>query len=279
MASTLLAEAIPLEARLWIGEKIFGSFAPNVVKVSPHRVIKGPCKQPELEAMQYVAQHTSIPVPKIYATHTSKWGLYIEMEYIKGSDLADAWIDGVLSDEQKANIFADIKNYVGQLRELKPPKDDVVSSVSGIGIWDIRIGPKLVGPFNHEEFQSFLRSEIPLENCTTTFGEEVTAVHQKHHRTHFTHADLVPRNIIVRDGRVVAIIDWAFSGWYPEYWEFTKAHYDWFPRQDWYSALYEVIPRYDAELVAERALWRQNPEPGIPIEFREETDDALAPGR
>jgi thiamine kinase-like enzyme len=44
----------------------------------------------------------------------------------------------------------------------------------------------------------------------------------------FTHADLNLVNIIVSspdDGpaRVLAIIDWHQSGWYPAYWEYCKA--------------------------------------------------------
>ena len=37
----------------------------------------------------------------------------------------------------------------------------------------------------------------------------------------FTHGDLCPRNIIVDPSskRIVGIIDWAWAGWYPEYWE------------------------------------------------------------
>ncbi|PMB65546.1 hypothetical protein BM221_008904 [Beauveria bassiana] len=38
----------------------------------------------------------------------------------------------------------------------------------------------------------------------------------------FTHGDLNPFNIMVRDGNIEAIIDWEFSGWYPRYWEYTS---------------------------------------------------------
>lgn len=44
----------------------------------------------------------------------------------------------------------------------------------------------------------------------------------------FTHADLHQSNIMVSEGwpcRIVAIIDWHQSGWYPDYWEFYKAEY------------------------------------------------------
>jgi hypothetical protein len=28
---------------------------------------------------------------------------------------------------------------------------------------------------------------------------------------------------MVRDGRIVAILDWGFTGWLPEYWEYVFA--------------------------------------------------------
>jgi Ser/Thr protein kinase RdoA (MazF antagonist) len=76
------------------------------------------------------------------------------------------------------------------------------------------------------------------------------------YRSCFTHADLTLRNIIVREGKVAAIIDWGFAGWYPEYWEWTKAHYNVYNIPDWYELLGLELTRYDEELVAERVLWK-----------------------
>lgn len=45
------------------------------------------------------------------------------------------------------------------------------------------------------------------------------------HTIVLTHGDFRPANIMVRDGRVAAILDWEMAGWYPEYWEFAKAFY------------------------------------------------------
>ena len=39
----------------------------------------------------------------------------------------------------------------------------------------------------------------------------------------FTHNDLAPRDILVRDGNVVTILDWEFSGFYSSYREDVKA--------------------------------------------------------
>ena len=51
----------------------------------------------------------------------------------------------------------------------------------------------------------------------------------------FTHGDIAPRNIMVDDeGRILALLDWESSGWFPDYWEFAQMmkpcderEYDW----------------------------------------------------
>lgn len=156
---------IPLQLRLWIGRKLFGLLDSNVVRVSRHRAIKGPCQPPELEAMQYVAQHTTIPVPAIHSTYTYQGALYIEMDYIEGSNLAIAWTDGDLSADDKEAILTELSDYIGQLRSLVPPAQGVVASAMHGGILDCRIGPKLLGPLSHDDFHAFLRGNVPLENC------------------------------------------------------------------------------------------------------------------
>jgi len=44
----------------------------------------------------------------------------------------------------------------------------------------------------------------------------------------FTHRDLHLENILISSTgtpRVVAIVDWAHAGWYPDYWEYCKVAY------------------------------------------------------
>ncbi|KAJ9298953.1 hypothetical protein DTO271G3_3195 [Paecilomyces variotii] len=253
-----------LQVRLLIGKKVFGSLGPTIVKISRNRVIKGPCQSAELEALNYVAKYTSIPVPKVYATYDQLEGLYTEMEYIEGTNLETAWTGGVFSPAQKKAIVKELAGFVEQLRRLKPPHEGIVASAELRSVLDYRVGTSLFGPFhNHEEFHSFLRGHIPLESCSQVYGEPVSRCHSRQYRSCFSHSDLVPRNIIVRDGKVVALVDWAFAGWYPEYWEYTKAHYGLLNMPDWYAELRSVVARYDDELAAERALWEQFNEPGM----------------
>ncbi|PNY25910.1 Uncharacterized protein TCAP_04151 [Tolypocladium capitatum] len=145
MALFPIGKMIPLQLRLWIGRKLFGLLDSNVVRVSWHRVIKGPCQLPELEAMQYVAQHTTIPVPKIHSTYTYQGALYIEMEHIEGSNLAVAWMEGDLSADERTTIMTELKDYVGLLRSLVPSTQGVVASARHGHILDCRIGPQSSG--------------------------------------------------------------------------------------------------------------------------------------
>ncbi|OAA43642.1 Protein kinase-like domain protein [Metarhizium rileyi] len=256
-----IGSLLPLRLRLWLGKLLFRPLGPSVVRVSWHRVIKGPCDPPEVEAMQYVASHTTIPVPRIYAVHTTGKGLiYIEMAYVPGQDLHSAW--SRLSVSELDTICADLAQHISSLRVLQPPAPDVVSSALQNPAYDGRIGARFYGPISHKEFHSLARGHLRMDDVAPFLGEDVVKVHTSCYRTCFTHADLAPRNIIVRNGRLAAIVDWAYAGWYPEYWEFTKAHYTCFFGHGWDDYLRSVLPCYEMELRAERTLWRRLPEPG-----------------
>ncbi|KIH88779.1 hypothetical protein SPBR_07747 [Sporothrix brasiliensis 5110] len=258
---------LPLSARLRLGRAYFKSLVPNVVQVSAHRIIKGPCYPCELEALLFVRKHTTIPVPRVFRTYPASDGrIYIEMEFVKGVSLAELWLKTGLTDDAKKAIIAGLHDAVTQLRNLPPPtpQDIVASTSTKEGLSDGRIGPETFGPFtSHDAFHTFLRGGIPIESTQKTYGDTVFQVHTRRYKTHFTHADLVPRNIIISNERIAAIVDWGFAGWYPEYWEYTKIFFDAFVRLDWYTAVKEAIPQYDTELAAERALWQQYDEPGV----------------
>jgi aminoglycoside phosphotransferase (APT) family kinase protein len=260
------AHGLLLPVRLWIGKKLFKTLGQFVVRVSPGTIIKGPCDLAELEALEYVARHTSIPVPKVLRSHRHNERIYIEMEYVRGIDLQAALQRGRISEEQKKAILAELVGYVKQLRRLQPPQEGAVGSANLKECLDYRIGPAPFGPFeDHMSFHSFLRRRIPLEDCTKVFGEEVTRCHSRQYRSYFTHADLCPRNIVVDGGKIAAVIDWQFGGWYPEYWEYTKAYFGLYDMPGWWEEFKLAVTRYDDELAAERALWRQCDQPGVPF--------------
>lgn len=71
----------------------------------------------------------------------------------------------------------------------------------------------------------------------------------------FTHGDLRPDNIISKNGRVTAIIDWEMVGWYPDYWGFAKAFYIEAFTNDWATHLLGIlIPYYYEQLMYDRLM-------------------------
>ena len=39
----------------------------------------------------------------------------------------------------------------------------------------------------------------------------------------FAHGDINPRNLLVDENiKIVAVLDWESSGWYPDYWEYAR---------------------------------------------------------
>lgn len=79
------------------------------------------------------------------------------------------------------------------------------------------------------------------------------------HEIVFTHGNLRPNNIIVKNGRLAAIIKWESAGWYPDYWEFVKAFYCECFTNDWGSHLLGVLtPYYYEQMMYDklmRVLW------------------------
>ncbi|OJD10260.1 hypothetical protein ACJ73_09862 [Blastomyces percursus] len=163
------------------------------------------------------------------------------MDHIQGTDLETLWMRG-LKPKEKETILNDIATILTQLRTLHPPKEGVVASAQGGAILDYRIGSRLVGPFqSHSSFHSFFTEW----RSTGKRG-----------------SDLAPRNIIIRNGRIVGVVGWALAGWYPEYWDLTKAYYTSFKMPDWPESIKLKLPSYADELMAERLLWRLYDEPG-----------------
>jgi aminoglycoside phosphotransferase (APT) family kinase protein len=73
----------------------------------------------EAGTMQFVAKHTSIPVPKVHCAFVCKGRAYMVMKRIQGRDLPRAWKE--LSDKQKNNVFEQLRKMMDKLRSLKPP--------------------------------------------------------------------------------------------------------------------------------------------------------------
>ncbi|KAL3419890.1 hypothetical protein PVAG01_08389, partial [Phlyctema vagabunda] len=200
------------------------------VPITMHKILKTGYSVHLTEAitMKYVAQHTSVPVPKVYCSFLHKNRAFIIMERIKGETLAVAWRN--LSQESLQKIFSQLKAMIQELRALKPTPDTTgVGSCAGGSLYDSRLpqGSPRFGPFKTiQEFHRWVRNNTEAaqisNHITQKDAEDIKAMIVKQDGPWpppiFTHCDLNPFNIIIRGDRIVGIIDWEFSGWYPAYW-------------------------------------------------------------
>lgn len=221
----------------------------------------------EVNALRTVRRYTSIPAPKLLdfvaASAPAEDDPDCEEGYLLMSRLPGVPLSRchqVLSDNDADQITAQLQDYVTQLRAV--PRDtaagarSVICDTLGGACRDarVRFGTP-IGPFADEAaFNKVLRN--PDDPARTG------------HHIFFTHADLNPRNILVnravwQDGslgwRVTGIVDWEMAGYYPEYWEYTKALYErfrWTRRyQNMIHCLFRVFGDYSKEYDVELRSW------------------------
>ncbi|OTA68434.1 kinase-like protein [Hypoxylon sp. EC38] len=212
----------------------FGEFTP-VYKLDSKTVVKSSkiTRLAEAETMRFVRKHTSIPVPEVYNAYKDEESGHtrIIMEFIEGVELEEAW--DKYSDAEKEHVINQLRGYMKELRELK---GSFIGAIDGSWCddhyFDVERGG--FGPFKSEsDFNSgivrALKTDHPYVHVDITcdLWQEI----MKGHEIVLTHNDFAPRNILVQGSKVVAIIDWELSGFYPEYWEYCKA----LRRPDWES--------------------------------------------
>jgi hypothetical protein len=129
-----------------------------------------------------------------------------------------------------------------QLQEVSFDTQRILKELSALSL------TKSLGPFKSvADFNSAL-VDIFVGESQGQDGPYIRGMVNAHkHEIVFTHADLKADNIIVKDGRVAAILDWEMAGWYPEYWEFAKAFYMEHFADDWGSHLLGVLTPYFCE--------------------------------
>lgn len=189
----------------------------------------------EAAAIEFIRERTSVPVPKIYCAFTYRNKTYIAMERLKGTMLADGWLQR--SEESRSRILNQLKTMIEEIRSIRSPHGSSVASVDGGSLNDPRLPgigtvypiptARRFGPFEDiNAFHRWLRR--PHKDADDAFPAEVNDMIKAHEETDwgqpvFTHGDLSSFNIIVNDDKITGIIDWETAGWYPHYWEYTRA--------------------------------------------------------
>ncbi|KFZ08193.1 hypothetical protein V501_06067 [Pseudogymnoascus sp. VKM F-4519 (FW-2642)] len=121
----------------------------------------------EVEAMELVRQHTSIPIPSVFEIYVdendesrSSW---FSMSVIPGSSLTDAWPS--MNGEARTATQADLRSYLDELRTVASPAPASIGSCSGGSAYDHRLNNgHPCGPFaSVSDFHDFLVA--PVARC------------------------------------------------------------------------------------------------------------------
>lgn len=194
------------------------------------------------------AVDAGIPAPRVHEVKElpDDVGL-IRMEYLHGETLDRMWPD--MSVEDKKGVARQLREILAAMRVLTPPPD-LIGACDGTEIRDTRLHFTYHNPVcrNEQDFNDFLLSNL-FDTVPSPLKAAFARRLQTHHRIVFTHCDLAPRNIIVDGGKIVGLIDWEDSGWYPEYWEYVKFFQRPAPK-DWKEYAAEIFPEtYPDQLV------------------------------
>ena len=210
--------------------------ARKIVAVGLHFIVKYGLQinLGEGQTMLFLQKYVNASIPRIYAlfkdsdTGTS----YIIMERVRGDRLDSIWSH--LDDEKKQDVSNQLKVIFGELREISSPggycslhQQPLRDHIFYTGIEEV--SQHLEGPFGNESelndalIRKYLASGyLPMAKADyyrRAFPSVLTG-----HPPTFTHGDFQRKNMIrnPESGRIT-IIDWEFAGWYPSYWEYSRA--------------------------------------------------------
>ncbi|RPA97788.1 kinase-like protein [Choiromyces venosus 120613-1] len=236
----------------------------NLYKFRPHK--QGVY---ESDIHDLIQSTTTIPIPTIYYEWVTTEGSdrdgpgggrvhHMIMEEIPGEALDEVWPR--VNVPMKARLIRQFENYVSELRRVTNPSvcsctGGPLANVQGIlfgrgydsrgpisdeeSLWlamthNIRRSPSL------EMQQALITLRPMMPNCFPAV---------------LTHLDLHPGNILVRNGNIVAIIDWEHAGFYPCWMEYVMfRHMCSDPRLELENAALPCMPAYPAARVFMRIL-------------------------
>jgi hypothetical protein len=132
----------------------------------------------EASSMQFISQHTRIPVPKVLCAFAHRDTTYIVMERIDGDMVGVRWYDR--GAESKARLLSQLRALVQEMRQIPPPPGTGVANIDGGPLCDFRLpGPSSrFGPFtNVDDFHRYLRTGIEFHPGLPSEVKQLIALH------------------------------------------------------------------------------------------------------
>lgn len=195
-----------------------------------------------------------IPAPKPLGVLRIGRLSLIFASYIPGQQLSEVWSN--LTAQQKGSLMTELDLILCNLRSISCPPNQPLGGVAGEGCKDLRRHVRRISSpiYTIAEHDDFLFSKA-------RFGSEVyrkflrSLVPDEPEKVCLSHGDVRPDNIIAQQDEkglctISGLVDWEFSGYYPSYYESTKATncLGTDELSDWYSYLPPCIsPRQQSQ--------------------------------
>ncbi|KAJ7635092.1 hypothetical protein FB45DRAFT_1002503 [Roridomyces roridus] len=189
----------------------------TVGKFEDHGEIEDTVTYPiEAFALEVLAQHTTIPVPRVHCLAQTDYGHIIVMDRISGKQLSTLW--PTMSVEEKNGIADTLAGYLRQLRSVQIPHLRVP------GPLDREMRPRLciegpvfgfIGP-PRGPFASYAELTEFLEHKRKGLMDPSIPPMDDSYPLVLTHHDIRPHNLILDDAGTLWMVDWAGAGVYPE---------------------------------------------------------------
>lgn len=144
----------------------------------------------------------------------------IEFEYIDGAQLDEAW--PTLAASERETIADELARAIKAMQDAPLPASGLIGSYQRLRAAPFRPDawpdwPPYTPTSSMTEFFDWARRCALTGGISPTKWDSEIAPHIRFDsRIVLTHGDLFPRNILVRDGHLAAIIDWELAGWWPE---------------------------------------------------------------
>jgi aminoglycoside phosphotransferase (APT) family kinase protein len=206
-----------------------------ILKISnPHRYWKEYRTKNEVYTMQYLIEHTTIPIPKIIDYSNDAKTSILSCEYILMEKIQGNTLESVIENMPNQTLVItamELTDYVKQLRQINFPQMNRIGSFSNKQMFlggSIEDGPTL-GPFNtlkeyiiehlqwaikriQTDEQLFQHGKHLIDSLEKIIHDAETDLNLLNPKIkfHITHTDLNSSNILIDEntGKILAILDW-----------------------------------------------------------------------
>ena len=205
----------------------------SIVRITERTVVKSAqdfeddVEEPsESLALNMVFLYTTIPVPRVRRVVKGQYSNIIVMDYIPGRQLSEVWPS--LSFFGRLRIGITLRQYIRQLRSIRHPRSAVPGPLCTkeprmcespvFGQVRSNRGPFAtygeLSEFFNDRLRKTLRSQVVVPSSDIgSFDDSAPLV--------LTHQDLNMRNFIVGEDGRLWVVDWAWAGFYPRWFEFV----------------------------------------------------------